>query len=82
MCFTKFLQYYLNYLQELLNELSKKKKDQIKLIEKNFEKILFELIPLQRESITNPEKKDEYDTMRTPFYMGASTSIKSGFKIL
>lgn len=49
------------YLQELLKELSKKKKYQIMTIKSQLEKILLELIPLQIESLTKPEKKDEYD---------------------
>jgi len=61
MCFTNFLQSKKKSFQELLDELLKKEKDQIRSIEEQIEKILVKLIPLQRESITNPEKKSDYN---------------------
>jgi len=60
MCFTNFLQSKKKSFQELLDELLKKEKDQIRSIEEQIEKILVKLIPLQRESIINLEKENEY----------------------
>lgn len=61
MCFTQFLQNHRKYLQELLEELSKKKKDQIRSINGQLEKILSDLISLQMKSIIDSQMKTEYD---------------------
>ena len=61
MYFTQFLQNHRKYLQELLEELSKKKKDQIRSINDQLEKILSNLISLQMKSIIDSQMKTEYD---------------------
>jgi hypothetical protein len=61
MCFTQFLQSNIKLFQELLKELSKKKKDQIRSIEGKLEKILSDLISLQVKSIISLQVKTEYD---------------------
>lgn len=63
MDFTQLLQniHIRKYLQKLLEELSKKKKDQIRSIEGKLEKILSDLIPLQMKSIIDSQMKIVYD---------------------
>jgi hypothetical protein len=61
MCFTHFLLCKKKPFQELLNELLKKKKDQIRLIEGKLKNILSDLIPLQVKSLISLQMKIEYE---------------------
>jgi hypothetical protein len=61
MRFTIFLQTNCKCIQDLLEKLLKKKKVQKWPIEQELEKIFIKLIPLLIESLTNREKKDEYE---------------------
>ena len=62
MCFIQFLQTNCKYIQELLEKLLKKKKNQKWPIDQEVENILSRLITLQKELLINPDEKktEEY----------------------